>query len=230
MKKGLKKIEAGSDSGEEVIIFAEAGVNLQTLCRYAIDNGLAGMNFALGIPGTVGGAITMNAGTSRGVIADIMTSVTTVTRDGQSVERDRTEMVCTYRNFGLKGFSPAEVSKVLVTGAKLSCRRDEPKRLREEAGEILNARMRNHPIGVQSAGCFFKNPAEGDPAGKLIDLTGLKGRQVGGAAVSDIHANYIVNTGGATAADILTLMAVVQEQVSDRFDVMLEPEVKIVGE
>lgn len=230
MKKGLKDMTVNPDTGDAVTISAQAGVNLQSLCRHAIDNGLAGMNFALGIPGTVGGAVVMNAGTSRGTVEDILETVTTLTPDGQLAKRDRGEMVFGYRNFNLKGFSPDSAKHVLVTGARLSLRRDEPARLREEAGDILNDRMRNHPVGVQSAGCFFKNPPEGDPAGRLIDLAGLKGRRVGGAAVSDRHANYIVNTGGATAADILTLMTIVRDQVADKFGVRLEPEVKIVGE
>ncbi len=230
MKKGLKDVEAVSDAGGGVTIMAQAGANLQTLCRHAIDNGLAGMNFALGIPGTVGGAVVMNAGTSRGSMADILETVTTLTPEGRLEERIRSDMIFSYRRFELKGVSPGSADRILVTRARLSCRHDDPRRLREEAGDILNDRMRNHPVGVQSAGCFFKNPAGGDPAGKLIDLAGLKGRRVGGAAVSDRHANYIVNTGGATAADILELMTVVQEKVAGKFGVRLEPEVKIVGE
>ena len=230
MKKGLKETAIESDGGEEVIIRAQAGVNLQTLCRQAIDSGFAGMNFALGIPGTVGGAVIMNAGTSRGVMADALSTVETLLPDGTAVEQDRSELVFEYRRFSLKGLGPDTEKQILVTGVRLSCRKDDPERLRREAREILNERMRNHPIGVQSAGCFFKNPADGEPAGKLIDLAGLKGRSVGGAAVSEKHANYIVNTGSATAADILSLMAIVQEQVADKFGVTLEPEVKIVGQ
>ena len=230
MKKGFKEMTIESVGGDEVNIRAQAGVNLQTLCRQAIESGFAGLNFALGIPGTVGGAVIMNAGTSRGAMADVLTAVNTLMPDGTTKERDRSEFVLEYRRFTLKGISPALENQVLVTGVRLSCRRADPERLRREAKTILNERMQHHPIGVQSAGCFFKNPPEGDPAGKLIDMAGLKGRSVGGAAVSEKHANYIVNKGGATAADILSLMAVVQAQVADKFGVTLEPEVKIVGE
>ena len=230
MKNGLKEMSVESGGGDDVIIRAQAGVNLQALCRQAIDSGLAGMNFALGIPGTVGGAVYMNAGTSRGAMGDVLTAVDTLTPDGAAVERNRSELAFEYRRFALKGTPPEAETLLLVTGVRLSCRRDDPERLRREARDILNERMRNHPIGVQSAGCFFKNPATGEPAGRLIDMAGLKGRRVGGAAVSDKHANYIVNTGGATASDILSLMVVVQEEVENKFGVRLEPEVKIVGE
>ncbi len=230
MKKDLKEITVDPGDDDNVRIRAQAGVNLQTLCRQAIDSGFAGLNFALGIPGTVGGAVIMNAGTSRGVMADILETVTTLTPDGRLVEKTGRDLDFGYRRFAIKGVSPKENEPILVTAVNLSCRPDDTKKLREEARDILNERMRNHPIGVQSAGCFFKNPVEGESAGKLIDLAGLKGRRVGGAVVSDKHANYIVNTGGATAGDILELMAIVQEQVEEQFGVVLEPEVKIVGE
>ncbi|MEW6076405.1 MAG: UDP-N-acetylmuramate dehydrogenase [Thermodesulfobacteriota bacterium] len=230
MKKGLKDIRVDGDAGDVVTVRAGAGVNLQSLCQYAIDNGLAGMNFALGIPGTVGGAVIMNAGTARGAMGDVLETVTILTSDGRLMKAARDDMVFRYRHFEVRGFSPDAADPFLVTAARLSCRREEPVRLRAEARDILNERMRSHPVGVRSAGCFFKNPAEGESAGRLIDRAGLKGRRVGGAAVSDKHANYIVNTGGATAADILTLMAEVRREVAERFGVRLEPEVKIVGE
>lgn len=229
MKKGFKETAVVADDDGQIGIMAQAGVNLQTLCRQAIENGYAGMNFALGIPGTVGGAVIMNAGTAKGAMADIVESIRTMGPDGRPVEWDRSELEFGYRHFSFKAGASGK-NQVLVTGAKLSCRQGDPKQLREEAREILNERMRNHPVGVQSSGCFFKNPDQGDPAGKLIDRAGLKGRRVGGALVSEKHANYIVNTGSATAADILALAAIVQEQVAEKFDIRLEPEVKIVGE
>ena len=230
MNKGLKEISVDTEDGDRVMILAQAGVNLPTLCRYAVDNGLAGMNFALGIPGTVGGAVVMNAGTARGVMADILEAAILLLPEGQLVERRRDELTFSYRHLDLKSVAPSAADRVLVTGARLALRRDDTRRLRDEAGEILKERLRHHPVGVQSAGCFFKNPATGDPAGKLIDLAGLKGRRIGGAAVSDKHANYIINTGGATAVDIMTLATLIRETVADKFGVRLEPEVKIVGE
>jgi UDP-N-acetylmuramate dehydrogenase len=230
MKKGLQDLRTDPAAGDTMSVLAGAGVNLQALCRFAVDNGLAGMNFAQGIPGTVGGAVMMNAGTSRGAMGDVLETVTILTPDGRLVETARDGMVFRYRHFELKGFPPGAADPFLVTGARLSGRREEPARLREEAKDILNERLRNHPAGVRSAGCFFKNPPEGEPAGRLIDRAGLKGRRVGGAVVSEKHANYIVNTGGATATDIMTLMNAVRTAVAERFGVRLEPEVKIVGE
>lgn len=230
MNKGLKEISVETEDDDRVTILAQAGVNLPTLCRYAVDNGLAGMNFALGIPGTVGGAVVMNAGTARGVMADILEAAILLLPEGQLVERRRDELTFSYRHLDLKSVAPSAADRVLVTGARLAFRRDDTRRLRDEAGEILKERLRHQPVGVQSAGCFFKNPAAGDPAGKLIDLAGLKGRRIGGAVVSDKHANYIINTGGATAVDIMTLATLIRETVADKFGVRLEPEVKIVGE
>jgi UDP-N-acetylmuramate dehydrogenase len=224
--KDIRTTEGGSD----VRLTAQAGVKLPSLCRYCIERGFAGLNFALGIPATVGGAIVMNAGTARGSMADVLESIDCLQPNGRRVRFNRRELDFSYRCLSWKENVPngEGVIPIIVDGA-FSLKPGDAKMLAVEAEEILKMRTAKQPIDQPSAGCFFKNPAPDRSAGELIEKAGLKGRQIGNARVSTRHANFIVNTGGATARDILALMELVQKRVAEKFEVELVPEVKIVG-
>jgi UDP-N-acetylmuramate dehydrogenase len=229
LNRCLKKIRTTED-GSGVRLTAQAGVKLPSLCRYCIERGFAGLNFALGLPATVGGAIVMNAGTARGSMADVLESIGCLQPDGRWVRFDRRELDFSYRCLSWKGSGPNDegVLPIIVDGS-FSLKPRDAKMLADEAEELLKRRTAQQPVDQPSAGCFFKNPVPGRSAGELIEKAGLKGRQIGGARVSTRHANFIVNTGGATARDILALMELVQKRVAEKFEVELVPEVKIVG-
>lgn len=230
MTSGLTGIEVIQKNGETVHLMTGAGTRLPSFCNYAMDNGYAGMAFALGIPGTVGGAVKMNAGTARGTMADVVDAVEIMMADGSVEQKQQPEMVFSYREFAVKNRNREIHNGFLILKAYLTLYRGKREILRREAKDILRKRSEGQPGGTWSAGCFFKNPPQGRSAGALIDAAGLKGATKGGAAVSDKHANYLINTGDATASDILDLMRTVQETVAERFGTVLEPEVKIVGE
>lgn len=201
---------------------AQAGALLSALSRCARDASLAGLEFAQGIPGTVGGGVYMNAGAYGGELGRLITSVRVL--DGEEVrEIPGTDMLFSYRH------SRAMDEKWIILGARFA--------LEMGSQELIDAAMRDYaarrrekqPLEYPSAGSFFKRP-EGYFAGKLIEDAGLKGLTVGGAQVSVKHAGFLINRGGASAADFLRLKDLVQERVLARFGVSLEPEVRIVGE
>jgi UDP-N-acetylmuramate dehydrogenase len=210
-------------------ITAMAGAKLNTLCRYAIEKGLAGMNFAVGIPGNVGGAIRMNAGTTRGAIGGVLENIRVMGLDGTIIRLDASRLRFGYRRMTLPETMFADVNQFVIIDGQFLLTAGFPEVLAAEADMLLKKRKAAQPVHLASAGCFFKNPAEGGAAGKLIDMAGLKGLRVGDAEVSALHANYLVNRGNASAADILTLMEIVREKVVAAFNIYLEPEVQIVG-
>ena len=200
-----------------------ASMLLSTAAKMALEESLTGMEFASGIPGSIGGAIFMNAGAYGGEMKDIVASVHAVSPDGRD-EKDFTneEMQFGYRSSILQqnGWIATDVTFNLTTGNK-----------EEIAAQMkdLNARRNaKQPVNYPSAGSTFKRP-EGYFAGKLIEDAGLKGLTVGGAQVSTLHSGFVINKGGASATDILQLIALVQNTVYDKFGVMLEPEVRIIG-
>ena len=230
LKKCLEKISKTGADQHGSMVTAMAGAKMQALCWFAINSGLEGMNFALGIPGTVGGGIMMNAGTAPGSVEEVIDSVKILLPTGQIQEIGRNHLRFGYR--GLKwedenGRMP-QGQRIILEGC-FSLGFSDPLTLKKEAGAILKRRREWQPARYPSAGCFFKNPPSGKTAGELIDQAGLKKKKVGDAAVSEKHANFIVNAGNATAADILSLMEHIQETVFKLFNVKLEPEVKIVG-
>ncbi|MBQ1228991.1 MAG: UDP-N-acetylmuramate dehydrogenase [Firmicutes bacterium] len=184
---------------------------------------LAGFEFASGIPGSLGGAVFMNAGAYGGEMKDIVKSVKTISPDGRE-ERIFTadEMDFSYRHSILEenGYIAVEVTLQLTKGDK--------EEIAAQMKELLEKRNSKQPVNYPSAGSTFKRP-EGYFAGKLVEDAGLKGLTVGGAQVSTLHSGFVINIGGATATDILQLMALVQNTVYDKFGVMLEPEVRIIG-
>ncbi len=214
--------EYRSVGGAFAVVFAEAGAPLPALHFFAAEQGLTGLEFAAGIPGTVGGAVCMNAGTAAGEFGDIVESVTLVSPDGAMIVRSRDELEFGYRAANV----PAGH---LVLDARVVLRRGDKDRIRARVKDLLEKRKQRQPMGFPSAGSVFKNPLE-ESAGKLIETAKLKGKTVGGAQVSDKHANFIVNLGKASAKDVLALMEIVKQRVLDVHGVRLEPEIKIIGE
>jgi len=224
---GISKI--GSRNGG-VLVRAMAGARLHKLCGFAIAADLKGMNFALGIPGTVGGAIMMNAGTSHGWVQDVLEKITILTAAGDTQTLAKERLDFSYRKLSLQNeiTNRTPGDPIIIDGyfyLEPSAGRD----LQQEAEEILKKRRERQPTNLPSAGCFFKNPVSGKPAGELIELAGLKGERIGGALISPRHANFIINSGGASAGDIMALMETAQTAVRKLFNIELEPEVKIVG-
>ncbi len=214
--------EYRSIGGAFAVVRAEAGASLAKALSVTAEEGLTGLEFAAGIPGTVGGAVCMNAGTAAGEIGDVIESVTLLSPAGTLVSRSREEM-----GFGYRTSSIPEGH--LVLEAKLVLRRDDKNKIQARVKEIMDKRNLHQPQGLPNAGSMFKNPHEVS-AGKLIEAVGLKGKIVGDAQVSEKHANFIVNRGKATAADVLKLMELVKKTVLDVRGIRLEPEIKIIGE
>ena len=186
------------------------------------------MNFALGIPGTVGGAIRMNAGTASGAMGDVLESLTILSQNGEKKIIRHDQLDISYRNLAYPEGGEFGKEIVILEGC-FKLQPSDSKILKEQASEIIKLRHSRQPTRLPSAGCFFKNPCFEKSAGQLIDMAGFKGQSIGGAQVSEKHANFIINRGKASASDILALANMIQEKVHRIFDVMLEPEVKIVG-
>ncbi len=214
--------EYRSIGGAYTAIRAEAGALLSRLLSFSLDEGLTGLEFATGIPGTVGGAVRMNAGTAGGEMGDVIDSVTLLDPDGNQHVCDRETLAFGYRTADI-------ADDEVVLDALLVLRRDDPEQIKARVRGLRDKRKKIQPRGLPNAGSVFKNPIEG-PAGKLIEAAGMKGRSVGGARVSERHANFIVNAGRATARDVLTLMDQVQQAVRDAYGVLLEPEIRVIGE
>jgi UDP-N-acetylmuramate dehydrogenase len=218
---GLER-EYRSIGGSFGVVHAEAGAFLPKLVSFGAEGGFTGLEFAAGIPGTLGGAICMNAGTALGEIGDIVESVDLLSPEGALVTRSREEM-----GFGYRTASVPEGH--LVLDARLVLRRDEKDKIKARVQELLDTRKQRQPWGLPNAGSIFKNPQQ-ESAGRLIESAGLKGRTLGGAQVSEKHANFIVNRGQAKAADVIALMELVKQTVLEVHGVRLEPEIKIIGE
>ena len=228
LKKALNQIMVNSGDG---IVNAMAGAPLSRLCRYALRNGLSGLNFALGIPGTVGGGIVTNAGTWLGNIGNVLDKVTYILPDGEIRNITREKLRFSYRQLLWENNS-ADITAsapVIVSGSFILSP-DDPEKLRKEARKIVIWRKERQPSWFPSAGCFFKNPDSEKTAGQLIDLAGLKGKSFGGAEISEKHANFIINRKNASAADIFALMNMIQETIWKKFNIILEPEVRIIGD
>ena len=204
-------------------ITAQAGAMLSKIANTAASNGLGGMEFAAGIPGSVGGAVVMNAGAYGGEMKDIIERVYVLDENGARLELDRDALDFGYRH------SCIPDKKYIVTKVVLELVPRDEAEIRSEMKELNEKRAEKQPLQYPSAGSTFKRP-EGYFAGKLIMDAGLRGYQVGGAQVSEKHCGFVINKGDATAADICQLMQDVSDKVQAQFGVVLEPEVKMIGE
>ena len=216
---GLNRLEEGNEPG---ILTAEAGVSLARLADFACKQGLTGLEFAHGIPGTVGGAVCMNAGAYDGEMKQVIESVTVLFPE----EGVRT-LTCEKMDFSYRHSLLSDYPDAVVLRASFRLALGESEAIREKMRELMARRKASQPLEYPSAGSTFKRPA-GYFAGTLIDQCGLKGLTVGGAQVSEKHAGFIINTGTATAADVLAVIRQVQDRVFAEKGVRLEPEVRII--
>jgi len=233
-------------------VYAEAGVACPKVARYAALNELVGAEFLAGIPGTVGGALAMNAGCYGGETWDIVAHVLTVDRTGKTRARTREDYEIDYRSVVLRGHEIPPTPPLLKGGeipstpplakggargdleewfvaASFRLKRGSGAESRSKITELLKRRIATQPLGEPNAGSVFRNP-KGDYAARLVEACGLKGRVIGDAKISDKHANFIVNRGGARAADIEALILLAERSVKEKFGITLEREVRIVGE
>ncbi len=198
-----------------------AGVTNRQLVSFCRERGLVGAEFLAGIPGTVGGALAMNAGAHGGAIMELVVSLSTL-KGGAVITTERGELSYGYRHLEQ---APGEI----ILGAVLQLTTGDPAGLAERIDGYLAHRRQHQNVGYPNAGSFFKNPP-GEQAWRLIEQAGLRGYRVGGAQVSEVHTNFLLNTGGATAGDFLELARIIKERVKERFGVELEEEVRIVGQ
>ena len=214
-----REFKAHTVDGERVK--AGAGCILAYVVRDAFARGLGGLEFAVGIPGTVGGALAMNAG-SRDIWMSSAVESVTLYVPGQGLQRVACgDVAWAYRSSGLP-------SRGIIVESVLRLVAADRDRIRTEMERSLQRRKATQPLGVASAGSVFANP-EGDSAGRLIEAAGLKGMRLGGARVSEVHANFIVNEGRATASDVLGLVRKIRMTVRDMYGIELQPEIRLLG-
>jgi UDP-N-acetylmuramate dehydrogenase len=204
-------------------VLAEAGSGLPEILSACAEEGLGGLEFAIGIPGTVGGAVVMNAGAWGYCIGDLVDRVRISSLEGDIMEFGREDMEFGYRWSRMP-------SEGIITWVKLLLRPSDPEDIKEAMRGFLEMRRSSQPVGMRSAGSVFKNPDDSTKAGYLIEMAGLKGEVCGGAMISERHANFIVNLGSASADDVLRLIEMARERVLSCFGIGLELELKVVGE
>lgn len=219
--RGLSQMEY-SDAGTDVVrITAGAGQTLGRLCSKAQSLDLTGLEFACGIPGTVGGAVYMNAGAYGGEMKDVLDAVSYLTADGRWVDSEASELDFSYRH------SAFEENGACILGAVFHLEKGDPDAIKARMNELMQKRIDKQPLDKPSAGSTFKRPA-GAFAAALIDQCGLRGYRHGGAAVSDKHCGFVVNLGGATCADVLALCDEVRAIVKEKTGYDLEKEIRVV--
>ena len=221
-------IKIGSDISkiellDETTIRCEAGASLKSLCMFALENSLSGLEFAYGIPGTLGGAVYMNAGAYGGEMKDVLVSTTYIDLDGNIGELFQEDLNLRYRG------SAYTDNNYTIVSAVMKLKKADKKDIKEAMDDKLQKRKEKQPLEYGSAGSTFKRPT-GYFAGALIEQSGLKGYTVGGAQVSEKHAGFVINKNNATATDVINLIRDVQKIVFEKHGVMLETEVKIIGE
>ncbi|MFB3924454.1 MAG: UDP-N-acetylmuramate dehydrogenase [Syntrophales bacterium] len=220
--RSLKGMSIAGSRGHEIVVSADAGVALFDLVRLTAENSLTGMEFLAGIPGSVGGAVKMNAGAYGHEMKDTVCTVFLMNGSGRIKNAGRHELEFEYRNLDLP-------QDTVILGAEFLLKKGSAGEIRQRIQEILEARRKRHPLRDRSAGSVFKNP-KGVPAGMIIDEVGLKGMRIGDAKISEMHGNFIVNAGHAKAGDILSIISFVQRRVLEEKGILLEPEVRIIGE
>ncbi len=204
------------------IIVSGAGVSLTRLCNFAKEHSLTGLEFAYGIPGSVGGAVYMNAGAYGGEIKNVLYSVRSMNKEGSDItETAAKDIEISYRN------TPFMKNDRIITSAFFKLEEGDVQEITAKMEELMSKRKSSQPLDFPSAGSTFKRPATGYAAA-LIDQSGLKGTSVGGAQVSTKHAGFVINTGGATFKDVTALMEIIKTTVYEKHGIRLEPEVEIL--
>ena len=218
LKKSFKNLTIKRNSQ----IIVEAGVMLGTMVKQAMAAEIGGLESLIGVPGTVGGALIMNAGAFGSEISKYFEEAKTMTIEGDTKSYKKGEIEFSYRH------STFPKNEILLE-ATFQCKRGKPAEILKDRKVASDGRKSNQPLKFRSAGSIFKNPSDSLAAGYLIDKTGLKGTERGGAAISEKHANFIVNMGDATAADVLYLIKLAKKYVAKKFHINLELEVKLIG-
>lgn len=207
--------------GEDIVV--GAATKLSTAAAFARDNSLSGMEFACGIPGSMGGGVFMNAGAYDGELCNIIKSVRIISKNGDKIDEISLEEAnLSYR------YSRFQETGEVILSARLGLKKGNKAEIAEKMQELMNRRNTKQPVKIPSAGSFFKRPSSGY-ASRLIEEAGLKGKKVGDAQVSPLHSGFIVNNGNASTSEIIQLMQIVQEEVDKKFGIKLYPEVRIVG-
>ncbi len=203
-------------------IVCGTGVPLSSFCRYAEKNSLSGAEFLYGIPGTVGGAVFMNAGAYNGEIKDIIVSCTHISRDGKKATLKREDLDLSYRH------SLYSVENHIILSATFKLTKADKAKIRENMNNFTEKRKLKQPLEFPNAGSIFKRPV-GNFAGVLIEQAGLRGKSIGGAMVSKKHCGFIINKGGATCEDVLNLIDMITAKVFKETGIILENEIKVIG-
>ena len=214
-------LSPGGRGWGEGVVRAGSALGLAKLVNWCAAQGLCGLECLLGIPGSVGAALRMNAGGNHGRIGGRVRRVFGVEYDGTSFEADREGCGFVYRGSNLGGCIVTSCELELSSSNRMACR--------ERLARIIGAKAASQPLGARSAGCVFKNPSESNPAGRLLDELGLKGLRVGGAAVSTLHANFVVCEGQASAQDLAQLIRLLRQRVYEAHGIMLELEIEVWG-
>lgn len=222
LSQGFKKIKIVEVFRNHTKVLVEAGVSLRRLLTFSLGKRLSGVEFLSGIPGSMGGALTMNSGAQGRQMQDVTQSLTLITSQAEVVEKRRNHLNFDYRQLHLP-------TGAIIVKALIRMKQESQRAIQSEIGRIKKWRSQNQPLNLPSAGSVFKNPP-GKSAGQLVEQVGLKGVQVGKAKISEKHANFIINLGGATAKDILLLMEIMQNRVHQETGIELETEIKIAGE
>lgn len=220
--QGIQQQEDDISDPGQVVVRAGGGVRLSRLVSFTREVGLTGLEFAVGIPGSVGGAVKMNAGTGLGTFGDLLLTATILDRGGEQRVLNKEELAFSYRTSHLPAGS-------VVIEARLALQRGEKHHITRQIALLEQRRRDTQPLTLPNAGCIFRNPLPCH-AGQLIDEVGLKGIRIGDAQVSEKHANFIVNLGQATAKEVLQLIEQIKEVVYRQVHIELEEEVQIVGE
>lgn len=220
--KNFSSIELTRDTDEtKVVLYVGSGVPLAQLINVAQKNGYSGLEALAGIPGYVGGAVFMNAGSFGTEMKDLVTSVAIMDASGGISILDKDDLSFSYRSANIP-------DNAVILSANIRLKKEEPAEVGKLTKEYLNRKKTSQPLGERSAGCVFKNPA-GDSAGRLIDAAGCKGMREGDIEVSEMHANFFINKGKSGFEDFLALMDKVKARVTEESGVELEPEIKIIG-
>ena len=211
------------DQPEDSILAADAGATHSSVMRFCANRGLSGLEFAVGIPGTVGGWVAMNAGIGTREMKDVVASVESIDLSTGEHRFTNAEKL----RFGYRTLKAP--SNVILLGARFRVTPADRQEIQERMRSLMTERRKKQPVDQLSCGSVFKNPP-GDYAGRLIQAAGLKGLRCGGAEISSVHANFIINRGGATASDVFHLIDRAREEVARQFNLELEPEVQVLGE
>ena len=220
--KGLNEIKFTSFSDGNYLIDAQAGASLSGLVSFAAAKALTGMEFCAGIPGSVGGAVWMNAGAYGNEIKDIIQTISLLATDGEKKILRREEISFSYRSSGLSAES-------IIINAQFKLEKGQGEQIIGKISEIIKSRQQKHPLNFPNAGSIFKN-LPGQPAGRIIEEMGLKGTSCNDAEISPVHANFVVNKGKAKASDVLSLITAIQTKAKKEKGINLETEVVIIGE